>query len=404
VFSWVERPVQDRILQIAARNLVPAGVAYVSYNTYPGWHMRGMVRHMMRYHSAQFSDPQEQIGQARALLDFLASATREAGPYGQFVADEADRAGRAPDSYVFHEHLERTNLPIYFHQFVERAEEHGLQFLSEATVSEMLTTHFPAQVAETLERISPDLVHLEQYMDFIRNRQFRQTLLCHEAQRPVRAVSATVLHGLLVSSPMQCAAPPVDLASGAAAAFTNGSKRAEVTNPATKAAFALLIESWPRASGVDALCELALDRAAPFLGETPPDEAKRAMLEELFGAVMYGLVGLHTVPPPCVNRASETPRAHPVAAFQAQAGRLVANAHHQVLDLDGLSLEILKLADGRRRRADMLDALAESFTDGRLELEQNGGPVPEPAAARAIVEGRLEQTLSSLARNALLGE
>jgi hypothetical protein len=52
----------------------------------------------------------------------------------------------------------------------------------------------------------------------------------------------------------------------------------------------------------------------------------------------------------------------------------------------------------------MLDALAESFTDGRLELEQNGGPVPEPAAARAIVEGRLEQTLSSLARNALLGE
>ena len=48
----------------------------------------------------------------------------------------------------------------------------------------MLTSHFPAPVAETLERISPDLLHLEQYMDFVRNRQFRQTLLCHADLRP----------------------------------------------------------------------------------------------------------------------------------------------------------------------------------------------------------------------------
>ena len=118
-------------------------MAYVSYNTYPGWHMREMVRHMMRYHAGQFADPREQVEQARALLTFLASASADTGPYGQLLTAEVERLGRAPDSYLFHEHLERTNLPIYFHQFIERAEHAGLQYLSEAVVSEMLTSHFP---------------------------------------------------------------------------------------------------------------------------------------------------------------------------------------------------------------------------------------------------------------------
>src|SRR5439155_7139696 len=72
VFSWVDPIVQDKILQIAAENLSPEGVAYVSYNTYPGWHMREMVWHMMRYHAGQFARPEEQVEQARALLKFLA--------------------------------------------------------------------------------------------------------------------------------------------------------------------------------------------------------------------------------------------------------------------------------------------------------------------------------------------
>src|SRR5262245_8757143 len=49
VFSWVPREVQDKILEVCAQNLSPRGVAYVSYNTYPGWHMRGLIRDMMLY-------------------------------------------------------------------------------------------------------------------------------------------------------------------------------------------------------------------------------------------------------------------------------------------------------------------------------------------------------------------
>jgi methyltransferase-like protein/trans-aconitate methyltransferase len=381
VFSWVDEAVQDRILEIADRNLAADGIAYVSYNTYPGWHMRDMVRQMMRYHAAQFAEPREQVEQARALLSFLASAVPDTGPYNQLLAAEADRASRAPDSYLFHEHLERTNLPIYFHQFIARAERVHLQYLAEAEVSGMLTTHFPAAVAETLERISPDLLHIEQYMDFIRNRQFRQTLLCHEAVRPVRALSPDVLHGLLLSSSAVAESPSVDLAAGTAVGFTNGKQRAEVTKPSTKAAMLILRESWPCAIETDVLTELALDRAAPHLGDAPADEARRGMLEDLFGGVMYGLVELHTEPPPCTNRVSDHPRAHPVAAYQAESGTLVVNAHHQMLDLDPFSIEVLRLSDGRRGHGEIADALGHE-----------------------VESGRLEQALAGLVRNALLVE
>jgi SAM-dependent methyltransferase len=73
VFSWVPGAVRQKILDICSQRLNPNGIAYVSFNTYPGWHMRGMIRDMMRYHSGRFNQPQERVRQARALLDFLAS-------------------------------------------------------------------------------------------------------------------------------------------------------------------------------------------------------------------------------------------------------------------------------------------------------------------------------------------
>ena len=44
VYSWVPASVQEKILEIHARHLAPGGIGYISYNAYPGWHLRGVVR------------------------------------------------------------------------------------------------------------------------------------------------------------------------------------------------------------------------------------------------------------------------------------------------------------------------------------------------------------------------
>jgi methyltransferase-like protein/SAM-dependent methyltransferase len=402
VFSWVDAAVQDKILTICGRNLNSDGIAYISYNTYPGWHLRDMVRHMMRYHAGQFDEPREQVEQARALLTFLATASKDGGPYNQLLVGEAERLGRSPDSYLYHEHLERSNSPIYFHQFIERAGRAGLQFLSEAEISGMLTSHFPASVASTLERISPDLLHLEQYMDFVRNRQFRQTLLCHDARRPRRALSPDVLNGLKLSSSAVSDTAAPDLAPGVPVVFTSGSKRAEISSPATKAALTTLMERWPCAIDVVELCDLAIERASRSSNMASLQETRASMMEDLFGGVMYGLIEAHTQPPRCTNRPSDAPRAHPVAGFQARSGNLVVNAHHTMFQLDALALEILRLADGQRRRTDMLDQLVEWFEDGKVELEEDGHPITDLHAARTMLADRLEKGIATLTRSALL--
>lgn len=47
VFSWVPDEVQDKIFAVCRQNLADNGVAYVNYNTYPGWHVQGMIRDML---------------------------------------------------------------------------------------------------------------------------------------------------------------------------------------------------------------------------------------------------------------------------------------------------------------------------------------------------------------------
>src|SRR5439155_10600404 len=118
VFSWVPTAVREKILDICAKNLAPHGVAYVSYNTYPGWHMRGMIRDMMRYHAMRFTTPQNRTQQARALLDFLAQSVRQDSPYSALLKSELEAVRHQADHYLYHEHLEDVNDPVYFHQFV----------------------------------------------------------------------------------------------------------------------------------------------------------------------------------------------------------------------------------------------------------------------------------------------
>ena len=135
VYSWVPAEVRDQILRICARNLAPNGVAYVSYNTYPGWHMQGMVREMLRYHTQGFDEPLTSAWvRARAFLGFLAQRRpRTPSPITHTSSrTKCALLERESDTYLFHEHLEDVNHPVYFHEFVARASAAGLQYLAPA--------------------------------------------------------------------------------------------------------------------------------------------------------------------------------------------------------------------------------------------------------------------------------
>jgi SAM-dependent methyltransferase len=128
VYSWVQAAVRDKLLAVCRANLAPQGVAYLSYNTYPGCRLRESTRELMLYHTRGIEDPESRLSSARERVDLLVSAEPPAGALSEELG-----AIRSRERYVlFHDDLAETNHPVYFHEFVEHAGCYGLQFLAEA--------------------------------------------------------------------------------------------------------------------------------------------------------------------------------------------------------------------------------------------------------------------------------
>lgn len=128
MFSWVPHDVAEKVLQICAEQLTPNGLAYISFNTYPGWHMRMWARDAMHFHVEKFADP---IEKARAGRDFILALAQS--PFASaLLQGEVQYLQGKPESYILHEYLESTNHPFYFRDFAARIAKHGLQYLADS--------------------------------------------------------------------------------------------------------------------------------------------------------------------------------------------------------------------------------------------------------------------------------
>jgi methyltransferase-like protein/cyclopropane fatty-acyl-phospholipid synthase-like methyltransferase len=405
VFSWVPPEVQDKILDVCKRNLAPDGIAYVSYNTYPGWHLRGMVRDMMRYHAAGRATPQERVRQARAMLDFLVQASAGSDTtYDCLLRDEAGLLAGGSDSYLFHEQLEEFNHPVYFHEFAERAAGHGLQFLAEAQFS-LFDQNMPALVRDTVaEWSSGDLVRREQYLDFLRCRTFRRSLLCH-AGAAVRRESdpavVTRMHLSALAKP-QSAKPDVT-GSGTEAFHAPDGAHLTTNHPFVKAALVGLFELWPRAVSFDVLCQAVRERLGPAWAAAGSDKEVRQFLAgALLQCYLGNIIEMHLYPPQFTLFPGERPVASPLARLQADAGQeRVTSLSHRIVELSLMDRLVLRHLDGRHDRAALLGVLAGLAKDGTLALSHEGKPLTD-GQAREYLTAALDLSLRRLAAGALL--
>jgi hypothetical protein len=64
VYSWVPHEVQNVILAACGKLLSPSGVAYVGYNTYPGWKAKEIVRDAMLLSAGDSATIDEKVRRA----------------------------------------------------------------------------------------------------------------------------------------------------------------------------------------------------------------------------------------------------------------------------------------------------------------------------------------------------
>src|SRR5438552_968885 len=384
VYSWVPDPVRDRILAICSESLSPNGVAYVSYNTYPGGHIRDLVREMMLFHVRGTADAQQKIAQGRALLKFLAGSKKEPDLYRQLLAKELEHAIEYSDGAFYHDDLNPLTRPIYFHHFVEQAAAHGLQFLGDAVFNEMQPEEYEPAVMTALRELDNDAIAREQYLDFLMCRRFRRTLLCRRELSLDHKIQPSVIANFYAASEAQPTSPEPSVWSNDTEEFRTRKGASIRTNcPLAKAALLHLSQQWPRSISFPVLLSAA--RRLAF-SEKDQNENRVALCEILLRSFAAGVTELHVWAPPFVTDVSEHPIASPVALNQNRRAKRITTMRHTGRELnDTRSHILLDLLDGTRDFAALVDALSVFVQRGEAALESEGERVSEPAHIRKMI-------------------
>ena len=402
VYSWVPEPVREKILALCSRHLSPNGIAYLSYNTLPGWRMRGMVRDMLRFHTRHVSRPTDKLRLAESFLADLDQALSDLDALSaRYLRYEAGQLRHAHPSYVYHEYLEDINEPMLFSDFMGDAARHGLQYLCEVDLHTMFPAVLGEQATAFLEQFD-DLVEQEQCLDFLRARNFRQTLLCHKERRIEREITLDRLDAFSAFSNLT---PPkkLDLRRVKPAPFSSlDGDRYPVEQPLTKAALRRLFQIYPDAISFPELLESARRQVAAEGGDAHLDRTD-ALHGELFNLFAHQAIGFTLGQQQVFHKLTERPQATKLARAQAGAALgHVATARHTTLTLDEFATRLLTYLDGTRTQQELVQRLMEEIEAGELALEKPAGTRRGTNGARAEVAANCARLLDVFARFGIL--
>ena len=184
VYSWVDDGVKEALLRLIDEHLAEDGIAYISYNTYPGWHTMDEVRQLMMFSNrdkTQFNH-KEKVLHGKTIGSIIGSQILK---YDNLKERNSKFLGalrsvmQKDEYYVGHDHLEPNNDPVYFYQFNDHLGAHNLAYLCDADLTLSMVRSFDADIADTLDKLAlNDHVAQEQYLDFMLDTTFRKSIIC----------------------------------------------------------------------------------------------------------------------------------------------------------------------------------------------------------------------------------
>ncbi len=357
VYSWVPAEVRDALLRVCQERLAPNGVAFISYNSLPGCYVRQFLRNLMLFHTRDIRDTRERLAQARWGLQFMAASTLLTDAWRALLEQDIAVMLELNDGWLLHDDLSEVNHALYFHEFTAHAGRHGLQYLGDADPPEMFDP------LGLLKPLTGGVLEREQYMDFLKARGFRQSLLCHQSQSLERRPLEECLDRFSFSSACHT------VEGGKIEGLRNS--RITPKHDAVLHVAAALGEAYP--------LSLTFAELIPYAGGAD-------LRDILTGMVLTGFADFHVHRFPGNKVVSAKPAASRLARYQAIHSRTVVNACFRVMTLDEIGRQLLPLLDGSRTHRQVTEDL------GRLP----GAPSLD------IIERQLPAYLQHLAQSTLL--
>jgi methyltransferase-like protein/cyclopropane fatty-acyl-phospholipid synthase-like methyltransferase len=402
VFSWVPKEVQDKMFAICKDNLKPNGIAYISYNTLPGWNMVKSIRELMLYHCQGFDTHQKKVEQARLILTFMVDSLEgQNNPYANFLRSELELLSKHGDHYLLHEHLEQENHPIYFHDFMEKAQKHDLCYLSDIQLSSMFAHNLPEKVSSQISKVT-DIVRLNQYMDFIRNQRFRCTLLCHKGVNINRSLKPEQVENFYLSylGNIRNDLSETDLEEGKVLQFTGSSMTLTLKHRVSKIAMKIIHDRCRKPISFEKLVALTKEQS----GESDESKIKQFIHFDLglMRLTLAGLIQLHSTSGPYTHKKVQTPQATKLAQYQAKKKNLVTNQRHELVALNIVEAKLLAYCDGKKNVSKILEKMKDHFIKGELKLvKDTGEEITQQEEIQIQAELLCKALLTKMANNAL---
>jgi hypothetical protein len=299
-----------------------------------------VLREAMLLHVGDATDPAMRLELARSMLQLFALGRPEPDAFDRAFAAEAAEVLRRGESALFHDYLPEVYEPAYLRDFVAHAARHQLQYLTDAGVMDAANPNVSPEVMAAVAKSAASRVEREQYLDILRLRRFRQSLVCRAEVALQDEWDGSRVAGLYAAAACQ--------ETGEGKFKGQSGVTIETSHPGVIAFLRKRIAIWPQAAKLDS------------------EEADMAL--PLFRGSM---VELRTTPGIAV-RAGERPMASPLARYQCRRGDVeMSTLNHRSLPIGGeKARRFLELLDGTRDRA----ALAR---DAGITLQEVDQPLEE---------------------------
>ncbi len=350
ILSWVPPEVVAKIFELFGELLSPHGIAYLSYNTYPGWKARDVFRDMMLFESKGLGSYEERVRAARISLEIISRTLADNNSHiSQHLKEELPQFRDRPDWYYVHDFIADINRPFYFHEVASEAARCGLQYLGDSELSAMMLQTATHEAQKILRSLGGDQIKFEQYSDIAKNRMFRRTLLCRAEVPVVRKVNAEALNGLYFATRLT-KAESEEVPAGKARFLHPSGGAIETGDPMLIETLDILGEAWPRALSLEEIVSrLAVKGFSPEHLKPLAD----GMLRGLFADLIQGRA--------CPGQASallpEQPRVSRLARRQSMNRENVTSLLHETVKLDDFDREVVALLDGSLSDKEILERL-----------------------------------------------
>lgn len=179
LYSWIAPERQSALLSFIRECLAPTGLALLTYNAYPGWHFLHYLQEAAGFHSLNVEE-NPQVS-SHAMLNYLGECFGPESPFhGTFQHLLANLRSQS-EQHLVRDLLNPNSQPIYFWDVLEELAPARLQYVLDADLSATEAIFQARQdVAHSLRLPEHSWNQMEQYVDFLRCRMFRQSILCHE--------------------------------------------------------------------------------------------------------------------------------------------------------------------------------------------------------------------------------